>query len=55
VSELIPNLDALLGELTDTSVGGQDARLLAEAARSAKDVDALDAALAALAESWRDS
>jgi hypothetical protein len=52
VSELLPNLDALIAELTGVSQASQNARALAEAAREAATEVELDAALGAVAAAW---
>lgn len=53
VSELLPNLDALIAELTKESQASQDARALATVAREAATEVALDAALAGVVAAWR--
>lgn len=53
VSELLPNLESLIDELSGVSAGMQDARRLAEAARGAASEEALDQALANVVEEWR--
>jgi hypothetical protein len=55
VSDLLPNLDALLQRLAGESAGRRDARLLAEAVAEASTVDVLDAALDAVIAAWRQS
>lgn len=53
VSELLPNLDALLAQLTGTTAGPRDARALAEAVADAATDDDVDRALDAVIATWR--
>jgi hypothetical protein len=53
VSELLPNVDALVEALAGESPALQDARALAEAAREAATEVALEAALTQVAATWR--
>jgi hypothetical protein len=53
MSELLPNVDALIADLTEESQASQDARALADAAREATTEVALDAALAGVVAAWR--
>ncbi len=53
VSELLPNLEALLNQLTGTTAGTHDARTLAEAVAGAATDDDLDRALDAVITTWR--
>ena len=53
MSELLPNLDALLAQLTGTAAGPRDARALAEAVAEAATDDDLDRALDAVISTWR--
>jgi hypothetical protein len=52
VSELLPNVDALIAKLASETPAVQDARALAEAARGAATEDELDEALAAVVARW---
>ena len=53
VSELLPNLDSLIDELSGVGAGVQDAKMLAEAARGANSNEELDQVLAGLILRWR--
>lgn len=53
MSDLLPNLDALLAQLTGTTAGPRDARALAEAVAQASTDDELDNALDAVIATWR--
>jgi hypothetical protein len=53
VSELLPNLESLIAELSDETPAVRDASALAQAARGATTDDELDVALAAVVASWR--
>ena len=53
VSHLLPNVEALIAELNSENPGVQYAGALAAAARQAATEDDLDAALAAIAATWR--
>lgn len=55
MSELLPNLELLIGELSGETPAVRDARALTEAARDAGSDDELDAALAAVVAAWRRS
>jgi hypothetical protein len=55
VSDLLPNLDALLQQLIGESAGWRDARALAEAVAQCDTRDALDAALDTVIAAWRRS
>ncbi|MDN4517112.1 hypothetical protein QYF68_04645 [Mycolicibacterium austroafricanum] len=55
MSDLLPNLDALLAQLTGTTAGPRDARALAEAVAEATTDDELDRALDAVIAIWRQS
>ncbi|MCV7070304.1 hypothetical protein H7H73_07250 [Mycobacterium rufum] len=53
MSDLLPNLDALLAQLTGTTAGTLDARALAESVTGAATDDDLDRALDAVIAAWR--
>ncbi len=53
MSELLPNLDALLAQLTGETASQRDARALAEAAAHVDTDDELDRALDVLIATWR--
>jgi hypothetical protein len=53
VSNLLPNLDALIDELSGAGAATQDARVLAEEAKTASTVDDLDEAFGRVADGWR--
>lgn len=53
MSELLPNLDALLAHLAGDTAGARDARTLAEAVTEATTEDDLDQALDAVIAIWR--
>jgi len=53
VSELLPNLDALLAQLTGATAGPRDARALAQAVADAATEEDLDHALDAVIATWR--
>jgi hypothetical protein len=53
MSEMLPNIDALLAELASDTPVMRDARALAEVARGASSPDELDAAIAAVVAAWR--
>lgn len=55
MSDLLPNLDALLAHLTGSTTGTHDARTLAESVAAAATEDDLDFALDAVISSWRQS
>lgn len=55
VTELLPNLETLLDELTGDRPAVRDARALAEAARVASTEQELDAALDEVVAAWRRS
>jgi hypothetical protein len=53
VSDLLPNLDALIDELPGSTPGTKDARALAEAVTVASTIEELDQALSRVAATWR--
>jgi hypothetical protein len=53
MSDLLPNLDALLAQLTGATAGQRDARTLAEAAIHVEADDDLDRALDNVIATWR--
>jgi hypothetical protein len=53
MSELLPNLDALLAQLTGTTAGPRDARALAEAVAEAATDAEVDRALDKVIATWR--
>ncbi len=53
MSDLLPNLDALLAQLTGTTAGPRDARALAESVAEATTDADLDEALDAVIATWR--
>ncbi|WP_428338668.1 hypothetical protein [Mycobacterium sp.] len=53
MSELLPNLDALLTHLVGDTGGARDARTLAEAVAESTTEDDLDQALDAVIATWR--
>lgn len=55
VSDFLPNLDALLDELSGIGSAVRDARHLVEAVASATSVDELDQDLLHVIASWRKS
>lgn len=52
MSDLLPNLDALLAQLTGTAAGPRDARVLAEAVADASTEEELDRAIDAVIATW---
>ncbi|WP_062904732.1 hypothetical protein [Mycobacterium avium] len=55
VSDLLPNLDALLKQLSGDAAGQRDARALAEAVAQAGSEEDVDTALDAVIAKWRQS
>jgi 2-polyprenyl-6-methoxyphenol hydroxylase-like FAD-dependent oxidoreductase len=55
MSDLLPNLDALLAQLTGATAGPRDARALAEAVAEARTDEDIDDALDAVIATWRKS
>ena len=55
MSDLLPNLDALRGQLTGDAASQQDARALAAAIAHATTVEGVDDALDDLIVAWRQS
>ena len=55
MSATLPNLDALLAQLTGTTAGQRDARALAEAVVDAATDDEIDHALNGVIATWRES
>lgn len=53
MSELLPNLESLIDELSGSSAGTHDARILAMAASAADSAESLDEALSAVAKEWQ--
>ncbi len=53
VSDLLPNLNSLLEQLTGETAGRRDARALAEAAASVCTEQELDAAMGDVIATWR--
>lgn len=53
MSDLLPNLDSLLAQLTRENAGQRDARALAEAANRASTEQDLDAVIGEVIATWR--